>query len=111
MPHVPDRNLHCLYFLLLKTELLTSFAMSFGFISNFQWKCVGFKVKMMEESDVHACSELHKSVLGHERETDIRELLQTNPGNSWVAVKDDILQYAYQELFLVFLVNYSALQQ
>jgi len=52
----------------------------------------GFKVKMMEESDVHACSELHKSVLGHERETDIRELLQTNPGNSWVAVKDDILQ-------------------
>lgn len=52
----------------------------------------GFRVKMMEESDVHACSELHKSVLGHERETDIQEMLHMNPGNTWVAVKDGIIQ-------------------
>lgn len=52
----------------------------------------GFKVKMMEESDVHACSELHKSVLGHERETNIRDILQKTPENTWVAVKDGILQ-------------------
>jgi len=64
----------------------------------------GFKVKRMEESDVHACSELYKSALGHDWETDIREMLQRNPGNTWVVVKDGILQYAYQDCFWCFLL-------
>ncbi|KAH9300477.1 hypothetical protein KI387_012060, partial [Taxus chinensis] len=52
----------------------------------------GFNVRPMEESDVRACSELHNSVLGHERETEIHEMLHINPANAWVALKNGILE-------------------
>lgn len=65
----------------------------------------GLRVRLMEESDVYACSELYKSVLGYAREVDIREKLLQNPGNTWVAVKDGMLQYAYQDFLLLSLVN------
>lgn len=61
----------------------------------------GLRVRLMEESDVYACSELYKSVLGHARELDIREMLLQNPGNTWVAVKDGIL-LAYTTGFSLF---------
>ncbi|XP_057865141.1 uncharacterized protein LOC131072869 isoform X2 [Cryptomeria japonica] len=54
-----------------------------------------FKVWPMEDSDVRLCSELHRSVFGHERETDIHEMFNVFPADAWVAVKDDILQQCW----------------
>eukprot|EP01018_Ginkgo_biloba_P001695 Gb_24961 [translate_table: standard] len=52
----------------------------------------GFQIRRMEAFDVHSCSMLHKNVTGYERETDIREKFKMNPGNTWVALKDNTLQ-------------------